>query len=354
MKYDVIIIGAGPAGVSASYKLSNKLSTLIIDEGKGISRKRNLTSGWFGRGLFELNDIKLNNDKECNYILEELKNVARPSKPIIKKKFCSFPLLAGPAIANFYLNKIGKTADILFNTKVYNIRKENDLFIVTTSKKEYVGKKCIIATGSNSLVWSKKICKSAGIYSKTPTIKVGVRVEIPTRILNCLTDDHNVNYSDIRPNAFVGEWEDSRFVSAFSHGLPEERSEKTNFTIGKNYEETNSIIRTIKIVNVLANDKIKREKVYNYLSGNSILKHIGLFSNLKETFLKIDEEISNFIDFAFMYIPELKYSGIIKVDEKMKTNIDGLYCIGEASIKAETIIGAMASGRIAAKGILGE
>jgi thioredoxin reductase len=55
-----------------------------------------------------------------------------------------------------------------------------------------------------------------------------------------------------------------------------------------------------------------------------------------------------------MYIPEVRWNGILSVNEKMKTGVCGIYGAGECTTRASTIIGAMASGLIAAITRLGE
>ncbi len=40
MKFDVIIVGAGPGGMFAAYKLAGKLNTAIFEMGRDISRRK--------------------------------------------------------------------------------------------------------------------------------------------------------------------------------------------------------------------------------------------------------------------------------------------------------------------------
>ncbi|WP_373844532.1 FAD-dependent oxidoreductase, partial [Clostridium sp.] len=69
-KYDVVIIGAGPAGIFAALEIINlnkNLSVLIIDKGRSIEKRKcparvngkcincnpcGITSGWSGAGAF--------------------------------------------------------------------------------------------------------------------------------------------------------------------------------------------------------------------------------------------------------------------------------------------------------------
>jgi uncharacterized FAD-dependent dehydrogenase len=55
-----------------------------------------------------------------------------------------------------------------------------------------------------------------------------------------------------------------------------------------------------------------------------------------------------------MYIPEVRLSGVLPVNQKMETSIFGLYGIGECTNRVSNLIGAMASGIIAVKNIVKE
>ena len=45
--YDLVIVGAGAAGVMAAKTLINKnMSILIIEKGQDLKHRRNLVSGW--------------------------------------------------------------------------------------------------------------------------------------------------------------------------------------------------------------------------------------------------------------------------------------------------------------------
>lgn len=55
MVYDVIIVGSGPAGISASlYAKRRKLSVLVISKGSGAVRenRKNRKLLWLSRGNF--------------------------------------------------------------------------------------------------------------------------------------------------------------------------------------------------------------------------------------------------------------------------------------------------------------
>ena len=53
-KYDVIIVGSGPAGIFAALELSQttSLRVLLIEKGKDIDKRSSLVSGLGGAGAF--------------------------------------------------------------------------------------------------------------------------------------------------------------------------------------------------------------------------------------------------------------------------------------------------------------
>jgi uncharacterized FAD-dependent dehydrogenase len=374
--YDLVVIGSGPAGVAAAKIVSSKgMSVLLIERGKDINRRRDLTSGWFGHGLFAMNrldmeDLVLKNKKAVREAFKIIQQVSSETpiiiKPINKPKYCRLSDSIGRELAEYYYNSISKKADILFNTEAESVDKDGKMFIINTTINEYYSKRCLITTGKNSLDWIKQLCAIFNIIPSQNGIKVGVRVEVPTFRINDMLQnsgdikidcDDNVSTEDARLNSFVGEWEDSNILSAFGHGLPNKKSERTNFMIGSeqtNEKDTEIALRDVKIANVLQNDKIRPEKIKDYVEGRSILEHLGTFNNLKQSFQYLETFFPTITMYAVMYAPEVRLRGILPVDAQMKTTIDGLYGAGECTTRVSSLIGAMASGIVAARNILKE
>lgn len=71
--------------------------------------------------------------------------------------------------------------------------------------------------------------------------------------------------------------------------------------ISKSLEE---VERIIKIINVLGNDRLIREKVELFSEGKSMLNNIKELKLLKHAFDNLDELLPGFIKTAWFYAPE--------------------------------------------------
>jgi len=371
--YDLVIIGSGPAGAAAAKLAVEKgMSVLILERGKDLTRRRDLVSGWFGKGIFdvdrfELEDPLLRNPKAIGEAFSVIRKLSTTKIPIIKPTdnkgtYCRLPPKMGFTLATYYFDAIKNKADVSFNTEALKIEKGKE-FEIHTTKYIFKGKRCIVATGKNSIDWIKFLCNSFGIRLAPNSIKVGVRVEVPTfRVREALEEkgdikiqDGYVSAEDTRVDSFVGEWEESNILSAFGHCLPNKKSSRTNFMVGvESTEDTTEIIRNIKIINVLANDRIRCERVYDYMEGKSILKHMRVFDQLKQAFENLEEIFPSIVNYATMYVPEVRLAGAFPVNSLMKTQVPGLYGVGECTSRVSTMIGAMASGIVAVKTITKE
>ena len=367
--YDLVIIGAGPAGTLAAKTVASKgMSVLVIERGQDLTKRRDLLSGWFGAGLYRLNRIEtidplLNNSKATNEIFKLIKKIAGPAVKIYKQEeVCHMPEQVGRDVATYLFHSISSKADVLFNTKVIDIKRKNNFYEIGTSQEKYRSKRCLISTGSNSMEWLNVVCAELKITPLIPSsIKVGVRVEVPAfraeKIIRKEGDikiqTDEVKSGDARPNAFVGEIEEENILSAFSHIVPEKISRKTNFMVGFEMSDTEETIRKTRIINVLSNDRIKKERIADYMIGKTILKHFKEFEVLKDAFKEVDKILPSFSSYAIMYVPEIRLSGILPVDNEMRISTN-LFGAGECTCRVSNIIGAMASGTIAARTILKE
>ena len=253
--YDVVIVGAGPAGLFTAYKLiteNNKLKILLLDRGP-LAEKRvcpmnkfhiacqncnpcQIMSGFGGAGTFsdgKLNFIpKLGKSDLFKYMkeqeaydlideteeifnkfgmdsevypsnMEEAKKIQREVTKLgdrlllIKQKHLGSDHLPG-YIADFTNFLKDKGVEILPHTDVLDIiEKDKDNYEVTTKDKSFNAKCVVVAPGRTGAKWVQEYADKNKIEYTSKSIEIGVRVEVRKEILEDLT---NVIYD---PTIFI-------------------------------------------------------------------------------------------------------------------------------------------------------
>ena len=256
--YDVVIIGAGPAGLFTAYELSEKnknLKILLLEKGKFAKNRfctmsknkiecKNCTpcqimSGYGGAGTFS--DGKLNfipklgksdlfkymSESEANKLIDDTETIfnkfgmdskAYPTNMdeaqhlkkqiaiqgakllIIKQKHLGSDKLPS-YIQNFtdYLEK--NNVEIKENTDVIDINVEDNINIITYKEKkkeiQVKAKYTVVAPGRTGAKWIQEIADKYNIEYTSRSIEIGVRVETRKEILESIT---NVIYD---PTIFI-------------------------------------------------------------------------------------------------------------------------------------------------------
>jgi len=159
-KYDVIIIGGGAAGLSAARAaLSNGRSVLVFDMGDKPARKVLASGG----GRCNFTNMAANYDRYFGKNPEFVRSAIAKVKPSdildwVKKHnleyvekapgqfFCSTKSwdIVSALLADT------KGAEIILNSTVLNVEKQNDEFTVSTQNSNYYCKSIIITTGGIS------------------------------------------------------------------------------------------------------------------------------------------------------------------------------------------------------------
>ena len=248
MKYDIVIVGAGPAGLFAAYELITKKKNLkiaLLDRGKKAENrmcpmnKKNIPcancnpcgilSGYGGAGTFsdgKLNfipklgksdlfkymgrdeaykiiddteeifnkfgmdsDVYPSNIDEANKIKRKITKLG-DDLLIIKQKHLGSDKLP-TYIKNFtdFLEQNGVT--VFENADVYDIIKDKKEYIVKykTGKKEFEikGLKIIVAPGRTGAKWVQELADKYNIEYNSQSIEIGVRVEVRKEILEDIT-----------------------------------------------------------------------------------------------------------------------------------------------------------------------
>ena len=144
-KFDVIIIGAGPAGLNCAYHLKNSgLNFIIIEKNKTIGPK--VCAG--GITQKDIDYLKLppgiigKSFNEITYHAKYSYTTIKFDKPFIYT-------VDRKDLGSWQCNRLGKKAPLLLNSKVEKI---NHNYIETTGGNKFYYKHLIGADGSNSLV----------------------------------------------------------------------------------------------------------------------------------------------------------------------------------------------------------
>ena len=201
---EVIVIGAGPAGLFAALKLIEKdLRPIVLERGKNVrDRRRDLAAitknhivnedsnycfGEGGAGTYSDGKLYTRSKKrgDVNRILELLiahgatKNIAIDAHPHIGTN--KLPKII-QAIRETIINYGGK---VLFNTRVVDILlKNNEINGVKTQKGDIINaKKLILATGHSARDIYELLHKK-GIHIEAKPFALGVRVEHSQQLID--------------------------------------------------------------------------------------------------------------------------------------------------------------------------
>ena len=243
MKYDVIIVGAGPGGIYSAYELIQKKSGLkiaVFEAGNELAKRKcpidgvkvkscincptcAIMNGFGGAGAFSDGKYNITNDFGGNlyeyigrdeaislmkYVDEincryggALTKMYSTAGTVFKKKCLQNKLTLLDAsvrhlgtdinyvvLENMY-NNLKDQVDFFFRTPIETVKKTGDGYKVFTKDQEYSCKYCIISVGRSGSKWMEKLCKDMDIPTNSNRVDIGVRVEIPAVILDHITDE---------------------------------------------------------------------------------------------------------------------------------------------------------------------
>ena len=243
MKYDVVIIGAGPGGIFSAYELmkqNNDLKIAVFEAGNPLSKRHcpidgdkvktcikcktcAIMSGFGGAGAFSDGKYNITNDfggtlyehigkknaLDLMRYVDEI-NVAYGGQDTKMystagtkfKKLCmqnKLKLLDASVrhlgtdinyvvLENLYA-KLKEHVDFHFNTPVERLEVLEDRYRIITKNDTTDCSKCIVSVGRSGSKWMEQICKELDIPTKSNRVDLGVRVELPAVIFSHLTDE---------------------------------------------------------------------------------------------------------------------------------------------------------------------
>ena len=235
-EYQVIIVGAGPAGIFAALELSHLTTAkiLIVEKGHDLERRRHTGSsskstccGWGGAGAFSDGKLNLSPDvggsldrylshAEIMQLIEDVDQVylhfGAPRETFgtdleeierIRKEATKFGLRLTPSrirhlgtdhcfeILNRMRDHIRGKIDVDFETQVTEIHKESsgrELILQSSEGQDYRANYVILAPGREGSKWLSEEAKNLRLSTMLNPIDIGVRVEVPAPVLDPLTE----------------------------------------------------------------------------------------------------------------------------------------------------------------------
>ncbi|MCP8312563.1 MAG: NAD(P)/FAD-dependent oxidoreductase [Candidatus Methylarchaceae archaeon HK02M1] len=324
--YDVIIVGAGPAGIFAALELCEKsdLRILILEKGKDISKrvrsKSSILCGWGGAGAFS--DGKLTFSTETGGWLKDYVGEKRLTRMIkeVDETYLRFipptPIYGGDddAIAEIarkaakvelrlipsrvrhlgtdqctqllkkMRQEIDGKAEVIVEQSVSNLLVQGDKVkgVRTVDGEEILAKYILVAPGRGGADWLRHEASRLCLRTINNPVDIGVRVEVPAAVMNDLTDvlyepkfiyysksfDDKVRTFCVCPQGFVVTEQLNDIVTVNGHSYKGKKSENTNFAILASTSFTEPFKEPVAYGKYVA-------KLANLLVGGVIVQRLG-------------------------------------------------------------------------------
>ena len=243
MKYDVIIIGAGPGGIFSAYELTQlkpDLKVAVFEAGHSLDKRHcpidgekikscinckscSIMSGFGGAGAFSDGKYNITNDfggtlyeyigkKQAldlmRYVDEINMRYGGEGTKLYSttgtrfKTVCiqnDLHLLDASVrhlgtdinyvvLENLYTYLKDKV-EFFFDTPVKSVKVSDDGYYVSSEDKTYSCTDCIISVGRSGSKWMETVCNQLNISTKSNRVDIGVRVELPAAVFAHLTDE---------------------------------------------------------------------------------------------------------------------------------------------------------------------
>ena len=396
-KYDITIIGSGPAGAFATYKAAVEKTdqkVCVVEFGRPPGKRRKQMEGWFGcfmssnlrfytDDLIGLNSICGDSKSEYDELLDFLKTINKTE--IVKQKEPSDEA-KNRIVTNGYTYKLNpyfqwqsenvhlmskKVAAIVesnknitckFDTECFNVEKTDGGFFVVTEHGKFFSKNVVVCAGRSGWRFAHKVFKNLGISTNNNKAAFGVRIEIPVSTSKLWNGSHCTMFKDdtvIGPLSWNGtvvpEDHDDLVISNWRSNEDRWYSEKMSFVFSRTFEFHNNgkeqSERLSKLAYVLSDSRVGKIKVKEY-NGNWELNMIPEYKWLRPSMLELKCLFNGILEKGVFHAPEVTLNiPDIDISNKLETNIKGLYVAGETA-GVSGLLGSAVSGIVVANNLL--
>lgn len=443
MKFDILIIGAGPAGIFTALELKKAGSTksiAILEKGCSMEKRScpkvktkkcvnckpycHITTGFSGAGAFSDGKLSLSADvggelpeligtEKTQELIEytdgiylefgadshvegvensdKIKEIRkRAIKANLKLVDCPIRHLGTESAQQIYLgiqNYLKEHGVVLyFDTSAKDLAIENGICtgvlwenVKTKTEGVFEAETVVVATGREGADWLEHQCSRHKIAHHAGTVDIGVRVEVRNEVMeevnNVLYESKLIGYPQpfcdkVRtfcqnPGGYVSQENYANNLAVVNgHSYKHKKSLNTNLAILCSHKFSDPFDQPIEfakkvseLVNMLGDGSILVQRYGDILEGKRTWQEELDRANVRPTLpdakagditsampyrtmtgiLKFIESVDTVVPgFAsretLLYAPEVKfYSNQIKLDSNLKTNIKGLYCLGDSS-----------------------
>lgn len=443
--YDVIIVGAGASGIFTAYELTKinpHIKVLMIEKGHSLEKRKcpidgtkikscihcpicNIMNGYGGAGSLSDGKYNITNNfggelykyvgsKEAiqlmNYVDEVLCSMGgseaklySTEKSDLKSKALQYDLhLLDAKVRHLgtdrnviILGRIYKylsdKVQMLFDTEVTDIEKEDNYFTVTADAQSFRCRDLVLATGRSGSKWISAVCGKMGIKTESNRVDIGVRVELPAEIFEHITRDvyeskfvyKTKKYNDMvrtfcmNPHGEVVTENTNGIITVNGHSYADDKllTNNTNFAILVSNRFTEPFKNSNEYGESIA-------RLSNMLGGGVLVQRFGDLVNGRRTnerrmtksftipTLKATpgdlslvipkRQLDDIIEMIYalnkiapgtanedtlLYGVEVKfYNSKVEVDNNLETKIKGLYVLGDGSGVTHSLSQASASG----------
>jgi uncharacterized FAD-dependent dehydrogenase len=288
MKYDILIIGAGPAGIFAALELAKSpdLKIAIIDKGADIdkrSRQKSLLSGWGGAGAFSDGKLTLSThvggwldrlmpDRALHELVEQVDRIwidyGAPEKTygtdhdgivelqrksalaelrLVPSEIRHIGTEVCPEVLRAMRDKLKDRIDIITDTTIAALRtSDHRITGAETMDGQVIDASYVIAApGREGADWLASEARRLGLRTITNPVDIGVRVEVPAPVMEELTDvvyepkliyytrkfDDQVRSFCVCPKGEVAMEESDGVKTVNGHSYAHKKTENTNFAL---------------------------------------------------------------------------------------------------------------------------